>query len=203
MKRIAKGAVVLAAIPLLLVGLASAALAGGSAHRSGVSTMQPFNDGSWTPQGQGDSDAAYLVGRNLKGLAPLSGIGSGVSTMQPFNDGSWAPAAGQPDVITMQPFSDPNYPISVQQPSVGQPLSSPNCPSYPICGGSTAPTVTTMRPFSDPSYPIHAQPAGRPVAPSSPGSSLPLVALIAGLTAVVAAAGALSTLGRRKPLRPA
>src|SRR6266581_3760676 len=98
MKRFAKGAVVLATIPLLLVGFASAALAGGAAHGSGVSTM---------------------------------------------------------------------------------------------------------RPFTDPNYPILAQPAARGVQPESPSSSLPLVALVAGLTALVAAAGALLTIGWRRRLRPA
>ncbi len=158
MKRFAKGAVVLATIPLLLVGFASAALAGGAAHGSGVSTMRPFNDGNWTP----------------------GGYQSGVSTMRPFNDGSWTPGGDQPGVSTMEPFSNPDYPISAQQPN-----------------------VTTMRPFSDPNYPILAQPAARGVQPESPSSSLPLVALVAGLTALVAAAGALLTIGWRRRLRPA
>jgi hypothetical protein len=115
MKRIIKGAVVLATIPLLLVGIASAALAGGSAQGSGVSTMRPFDDGSWSP-------------------------GGGIASMRPVDDGSWKPAADQPGVGTMRPFSDPNYAIHAQPVARAAQPSSPssNLPLVALVTGLAA-----------------------------------------------------------------
>ena len=61
MNRITRGAVVLATFPLLLVGMAGAAVAGGS----GITTTRPFSDATWTPAVQ---------------------QGFGVSTMRPFTE---------------------------------------------------------------------------------------------------------------------
>ena len=77
MKRITRGAVVLATFPLLLVGMAAAAVAGGS----GITTTRPFSDGSWTPGVQ---------------------QGSGVSTMRPFSDPNY-PILAQSISRGMQP----------------------------------------------------------------------------------------------------
>ena len=161
MNRVTRGAVVLATIPLLLVGLASAALAGGAAQGAGRATMQAVDDANWTP-------------------AAAQG---GVSTMQPFNDATWTPGGAQGGV------------------TANGPLSSPNCPNYPSCAANNAPRIRTMRPFSDPNFPIHAHPVTIVAQPA--GSRLPLVALASALTALIAAAAAWVTLGRRKRLRPA
>jgi hypothetical protein len=185
MRRFGNGAIASAAAAILVIGLlAPAALAHprtkyGPAPVSDpqVASMQPFSDGSWTPQGQGDGTAPYLVGRNLKGLAPLADGGRGIVSMQPFNDGGWTPvSAGVP---TMQPFSDPNW--------------------TPEGTG-----VFTMRPFSDPNAIGHvpavtavAQPEGG----SSLGSRIGITAgVIAGLLALLAAAGYAS---RQRRVRPA
>jgi hypothetical protein len=177
MKRIARGAVVLATIPLLLVGMAAAAVAGGT----GITTTRPFSDGSWRPGVQQGSGVSTMTMRPFSDPNyPIAvGATSGVSTMRPFSDPNWTPA-GKPKVTTMRPFSDPGYPFPAGQPK-----------------------VISMRPFSDPNDPIHAQPMSRGMQPENPGGALPLVALAVGLTALAAAAAAWAAIGRRQRLRTA
>ena len=175
MKRITRGAVVLATFPLLLVGMAAAAVAGGS----GITTTRPFTDGSWTPGVQQGSGVSTMRPFSDPNYSIAVGATSGVSTMRPSSDPNWTPA-GEPKDTTMRPFSDPGYPFPAGQPK-----------------------VISMRPFSDPNYPIHAQPMSRGMQPENPGGALPLVALAVGLTALVAAAAAWATIGPRKRLRAA
>ena len=107
MKHFTKGAVVLATIPLLLVGMAAAAVAGGS----GIMTTRPFSDGSWRPE-------AKQV--------------SGVSTMRPFSDSNYPIAVRTSSgVTTMRPFSDPDYPIHAQPVARGVRPKSPG-PALPL-----------------------------------------------------------------------
>ena len=175
MNRITRGAVVLATFPLLLVGMAGAAVAGGS----GITTTRPFSDGSWTPGVQQGSGVSTMRPFSDPNYPIVVGATSGVSTMRPFSDPNWTPA-GEPKVTTMRPFSDPGYPF----------------PAGPA-------TVISMRPFSDLNYGIHAQPMSRGIQPENPGGALPLAALAVGLTALAAATAAWATIGRRKRLRAA